>query len=219
MRAIAESARRASARAARQATRRSTLPLWIAGATAAGILTVFLLAGGLAATESVPTAVDAGSDVRTSLYSVTVLEAELTDEVASEYLEADDGETLLVMTVELENLSDRPIGVGTAANRVESKLVNSRTPLLDVPQATDPFSTRAWRPDGSAGGVILQPGVPGEVMLAWSVPSDAFADGVARIDVYDASPQGGQIILASSVVSWQRTDQVARVSVEIGGRS
>lgn len=216
MRAIAEKARRASARAAREATRRSALPFWIAGATAAGILIVFLVAGGLAAAERVPTAVDAGSEVRTSLYSVTVIDAELTDEVAEEFLEADPGETLLVMTVEIENLSDRPIGVGTAANRVESKLVNSRTPLLDVPEVADSFSTRAWRTDASAGGVVLQPGVPSELHIAWSVPDDAFPDGIAELNVFDANAQGGQIILSSSVISWQRSDQVARVTVDLG---
>lgn len=217
MRAIADRARQASARAARAATGRSALLLWIVGATAAGIVTVFLVAGGLAAAERVPAEVAAGSEVRTSLYSVTVTGAELTDVVESEYLEADAGETLLVMTVQIENLSDRAIGVDTAANRVESRLVNSRTPLLEVPQASDAFSTRAWRADGSARGVILQPGVPSEVLLAWSVPDDAFPDGTAQLDVFDATAQGGQIILSSSVISWLRTDQVAHVTLDLGG--
>lgn len=219
MRAIAGKARSASARAARSATDRRARPLWIAGCTAVGVVAVFLLAGGLVAAERTPAAASAGNEVRTSLYAVTVTGAELTDAVESEFLEAEEGETLLVMTVEIENLSDRPIGVGTAANRVESKLVNSRTPLLDVPQATDAFSTRAWRPDGSAGGVVLQPGVPDEVLLAWSVPDDAFPSGTVELDVFDARAQGGQIILSSSVISWQRTDRVARITVDLEERA
>ena len=186
---------------------------------AAAIVTTFVAAGGLTSAERAPRAVEIGGEVRTSLYSVAVLDAELTDAVESEFLEADAGETLLVMTVAIENLSDHPIGVGTAANRVESKLVNSRTPLLEVAEVTDSFSTKAWRADGSAGGVVLQPGVPDEVVLAWAVPDDAFPDGVVQVDVFDAREQGGQIILSSSVISWQRTGQVARISVELGDGS
>lgn len=214
---MAEEARRASARAAHAATRRTALPFWVAGVSVIALLSVFVIAGGLAASERTAAEVGAGDTVRTSLYTITVQRAELADEVESQYLTADDGETLLLVTVEMENLSDRPIGVGTAANRVESKIVNSRTPLLEVPNTTDSFSTRAWRPDDSSGGVILQPGVPSEVVLAWSVPDDAFPEGTVPIDVFDAREQGGQVILSSSVISWQRTDQVARVSVELGG--
>lgn len=217
MRAIADRARTASIRAAQAATRRTALPFWIVGATAAGILTVFLVAGGLSAAERVPTPVAAGDEVRTSLYAVTVIDAELTDEVESEYFSADAGETLLVMTVQIENLSDRPIGADTGVNRVEAKLVNSRTPLLSVLQATNSFSTRAWRSDGSAGGVILQPGVPDEVMIAWAVPDDAFPDGTVQLDVFDAYVQGGRVILSSSVVLWERAEQVARITVDLGG--
>lgn len=161
-----------------------------------------------------PTLVAAGDEVRMPLYAVTVLDAELTDEVEEESLSADPGETLVIVTVRLENLTDRPIGVGRAADKVEANLVGFNDPLLALTGVTPTDSAQAWRSDGSAGTVFLQPGVPSEVTLAWTAPEDAFTDGVVELDVYDAVETHGQILISADHINWQRGDLAARVTVD-----
>lgn len=217
-RSIRDRARAASLRAARSATSRASLPWWITGAGAVALVGVVVGVGGFDTVSNDAEAVDTGTAITTSLYAVTITGGELTDAVEEEYLEADEGETLLVLDLTIENLSDAPVGVGTAVDRVASRLVNARAALLVIPEANDTYSARAWRPDGSSGEVVLQPGVPSEIRVAWTVPSDAFTEGRAELDVYDAVEQGGQIILSSSSVTWQRREQVARVIVDLESR-
>jgi hypothetical protein len=216
MRGAGARARRATAHAARTATSRAAVPVWASLIALLAVVAVFIGFGGLGTVTSEPAPVAVGSEARTSLYAVTVLDGELTDAVEEQYLEAEPGETLLVLTVVIENLSDHPIGVGSAADRVESRLINARAPMLQVVQSTAAFSTRAWRPDGSSGQVVLQPGVPAEIRIAWSVPDDAFPEGTAHLDVFDAVEQGGQVILSSSTISWQRRQQAAQITVDLG---
>ncbi|MFJ2368527.1 hypothetical protein [Microbacterium sp. NPDC087665] len=215
MRGAGDRARSATAHAARTATSRAAVPFWVVAAAVVALVAVFVSFGGLATATSEPAPVAVGSEARTSLYAVTVLDGELTDAVEEQYLEAEPGETLLVLTVVIENLTDHPIGVDSAADRVEARLIRARAPMLQVAQATSAFSTRAWRPDGSSGQVVLQPGVPSEIRIAWSVPDDAFPDGTARLDVFDAVEQGGQVILSSSTISWQRKQQTAQITVDL----
>lgn len=205
----------ATAHAARAATSRRALPYWSAAAAAVAIGAAFIAAGGLNAAPADVEKVEGDAAVRTSLYSVRVIDAEVTDAVEDQFLEAEPGEDLLVITAIIENLSEHPIGVGTAADGVESRLINSRSPLLVVPESTGSFSTRAWRPDGSSGPVILQPGVPGEVRLAWSVPEGSFPEGILGLDVFDVEEQGGRIILSASTITWQRADQIAEITIEV----
>ena len=51
--------------------------------------------------------------------------------------------------------------------------------------------------------------------IAWSVPDDAFPDGTVKLDVFDAVEQGGQVILSSSTISWQRKQQAAQITVDL----
>lgn len=170
--------------------------------------------GGLATKEATPTTLTTGDEVRMPLYAVTVLDAELTDEVEDQSLSAEPGETLVVITMQLENLSDRAIGVGRAADKVESQLIGATRSLLDLTGVTSTESAQVWREDGSAGGVFLQPGVPSEVTLAWTAPEDAFADGIVELDVYDAVESRGQILISADHVTWRRGDLAARITVD-----
>ncbi|WP_426188202.1 hypothetical protein [Microbacterium sp. TWP3-1-2b2] len=207
-------ARDAAVRASRAAVSRRAAPVWVsAGAVAAAVVT-FIAMGGLDRSEVVPTLLAAGDEVRMPLYAVTVLDAELTDEVEEESMSADPGETLVIVTVRLENLTDRPIGVGRAADKVEANLVGFNDPLLNLTGVTLTDSAQAWRSDGSAGTVFLQPGVPSEVTLAWTAPEDAFIDGVVELDVYDAVETHGQILISADHINWQRGDLAARVTVD-----
>lgn len=179
----------------------------------AALVTAIAL-GGLGRSEATPTRLDAGVEVRMPLYAVTVLDAALTDEVEEESLSAEPGETLVIVTVQLENLTDRPIGVGLAADKVESNLIGLSAPLLSLTGTTPTETPRAWRGDGSAGAVFLQPGVPSEVTLAWTAPEAAFADGIVELDVYDAVESRGQILISAEHVNWRRADIAARITVD-----
>ena len=187
--------------------------IWIVAAAAAALLLVTAATGGFAQAQTDPVERGAGEEVRTSVYAVTVRDAEFTDAVESEYLEADAGETLLVMTLDMENLSDAPIGVGTTADLMQSGLVNTANPLLDLDGVAETGPVSAWRADGSAGQVILQPGVPDEVTIAWTIPDDAFPDGVVSLDVHEADIHAGAVIISSRAVTWRPAELVARIRV------
>ncbi|MFB7250082.1 hypothetical protein [Microbacterium sp. NPDC056234] len=190
-------------------------PAWIAvlGVTVAAAC--FVGFGGLLPASASPDELVIDEEARTSLYSVTVLDAVTTDAVEEQYVEAEPGETLVVVTLRLENLSDRPIGLGTSADRVESRLVHAAEPLIALADVEPTSSAEAWRPDGSAGGVVLQPGVPDVVQIAWPVPQDAFADGILRIDVHEAEVTRGQVIVSADQLTWRRGDLAARISAPV----
>lgn len=200
---------------ARWARAVADVPRWIWAAAAALVAAVIVVAavGGFAQAQLAPTVLGAGDEARTSVYAITVLDAEFTTEVEAEYLEAEPGQKLLVMTTTMENLSDAPIGVATTADRIKAGFVNTDDPLLDLDGVTAIDTVSVWRADGSAGQVILQPGVPSEVMLAWTVPDDAFPDGVVSLDVHDVEIRRGAVILSSSVVTWRPAELSARIDL------
>ncbi|MDP3952192.1 hypothetical protein [Microbacterium sp.] len=216
---VAGSARSVVRRTSRAAFSRRAAPAWAAGATIAAALATAIALGGLGRSEATPVQLTAGDEVRMPLYAVTVLDVELADELEEKSLSADRGETLVIVTVRLENLTDRPIGVGRAADKVEANLVGFNDPLLNLTGVTPADSAQAWRSDSSAATVFLQPGVPSEVTLAWTAPEDAFADGIVELDVYDAVESRGQILISADHINWRRGDLTARITVdtEAGG--
>lgn len=213
---MAAGARDAAAGAARTALSRRALPFWIAAAALIGLLAGFIGFGGLAPASRTPAIVAAGDEARTSLYAVTVLDTELADAVESQFLEAEPGETLLLVTVRLENLSDHAVGVERSADRVESRMILGREPMLDLSGVTPTGMARSWRADESQRAVILQPGVPAEVTIAWPITDDdatAWDEGTIRLDAYDAVEQSGQVILAASTISWRRSELSAQLAL------
>lgn len=187
--------------------------VWVAAASVVVVIVFVIVTGGLARSVTGVAEVGSGDEVRTSTYAIAVLDVAFTDVVESEYLEAEPGEKLLVVTARMENLADAPIGVGTTADLLKANLVNTSEPLLDLHGAEATGSASVWRADGSAGQVILQPGVPDEVTIAWPVPDDAFADGTVALDVHEAEVSRGAVILSSRVVTWRPDGLVARVVV------
>lgn len=189
--------------------------IWVAAAGVAALLIVIIATGGLAQAFTEPRSAGTGDEVRTGQLSVTVLDAEFTREVESEYLEAEDGEVLLVMTIAMENLTARPIGVGTTADRIDTNLVNHDRPLLDLVGAEPTDSAMVWRADGSAGQVYLQPGVPADVTIAWPVPEETASGDTVALDVHEAAISTGAVILSSRVETWRAADIAARISVTV----
>lgn len=192
------------------------LPRWIWPAAAALVAVVIVVAavGGLSRAEASPTELGPDDEARTSMYAITVLDAEFTAEVEAERLEAKPGEKFLVMTTRMENLSDAPIPVGTTgADRVSAGLVNTDTPLLELKGVTATDSVDVWRADGSSGDVILQPGVPSQVTFAWTVPEDAFPDGAVSLDVHEVEVKRGRVVISSRVITWYPAALSARITV------
>lgn len=192
------------------------LPRWIWPAAAALVAMVIVVAavGGLSRAEASPTELGPDDEARTSMYAITVLDAEFTTEVESEGLEAEPGEKFLVMSTRMENLSDVPIPVGTTgADRVSAGLVNTDTPLLELKGVTATDSVDVWRADGSSGVVILQPGVPSQVTFAWTVPEDAFPDGAVSLDVHEVEVTRGRVFISSRVITWNPASLSARITV------
>ena len=206
--------RGAVTRASRATLSRRAIPAWIAAGAVAVLLVTVIASGGLETDEVTPTALGTGEEVRMPSYAITVLDAQLVDEVEEQSLSADPGETLVLVSMRLENLTDRPIGVGRSADQVASRLIHVDDALLSLSGEPSAESTDVWRDDGSAGSVILQPDVPSEVTIAWIAAEDAFADGIVTLDVYDAVETRGQVILSADQISWQRGELTARIAMD-----
>ncbi|MDN3445161.1 hypothetical protein [Microbacterium sp. APC 3901] len=187
--------------------------IWFAALAFVALAAVVAAVGGLSRAEASPTELGPDDEARTSMYAITVLDAEFTTEVESEYLEAEPGEKFLVMSTRMENLSDAPIGVGTTADRISSGFVNTDAPLLRLKGVTTTDSVDVWRADGSSGQVILQPGVPSQVTFAWTVSEDAFPDGAVSLDVHEVEVRRGQVVLSSRAVTWRPAALSARITV------
>ena len=203
-----------SARVARSAVSRASIPFWIGGALLAALLIVTVSLGGFNRADASPAQLPVGEELHLPLYSIAVLDAHLTDEIEDEFVSADDGETLVVTTVLLENHAPYPVGVGNAVDGVQSRLFTMRDSLIDLAGVELSSTPYAWRTDDSAGGVILQPRVPTEVQLVWPVPADAVSDGKVTFDVYDADETRGQVILDSRNITWRRSDLAAQITLD-----
>lgn len=205
---MADSARRA-------ATGRVAIPFWIGGGILAALIVTVIAFGGLNPATSAAPQLAAGDEATTPLYTASVLDAHLTDEIEDEHVSAEDGDVLVVVTMRLENLADYPVGVGRSADRAESRLLNVAEPLLELSGITQTASASAWRTDDSIGGVVLQPRVPVEVQLVWPVPAAAVASGALTVDVYDADETRGQVILSSDNITWRRAGLAAQFAIDV----
>lgn len=208
-------ARSATARIARTAVSPASAPIWASGGVLVIALTALIALGGLNQAVPAPALLSTGDEERMSLYSVSVLDAYLTDEVEEKYVSAEPGETLVVVTMRLENLAGYPISIGGATDRVASRLINTTEPLLTVSGFDTAGNSQAWRTDGSGGTVQLQPRVPAEVQIAWPVPSDAVTSGTITLDVYDAQQTQGKVILSADHITWRRTTLAAQFTIDV----
>lgn len=193
--------------------------VWVAAAAAVALIVVVVAAGGLSQDGGTAVELGAGDDAVTSAYTFTVLDAELADAVESEFLEAEPGETLLVMRARIENLADAPIGPATVADRLQANFLNSARPLLELDGISQIGSARVWRDDGSTGQVLLQPSVPSEVMIAWTIPDDAVTDGAVTLEVHEPEIRTGSVILSSGITFWRPAELVARITVPVEEKS
>lgn len=217
VRGAGQQARVAAVRAIRSVFSRDAVPAWIvAGAIGLG-LAVLVAVGAFDTAVREPAPVALGDEVRLSTYTVTVLDVVVTDAVEEQFFEADPGESLLLVTMRLENLTDSAVGVESTADRVTSRLVNASAPLIELSGAGDPGSARVWHDLDSSASPLLQPGVPADITVGWRVDSALLDTGDVALVVHDALVRTGQIILTSDVVNWTQGDPVARIALETRG--
>lgn len=190
------------------------MPVWISAAVLAVGVGALIAIGAFDTAHHEPDAVAIGDEVRLSTYTVTVLDVEVTDAVDEQYLEADPGESLLLVTLRLENLTDATVSVVGSADRVSSRLINATAPLLDLTGVGDPGTALVWNDIASPRYPLLQPDVPAEITAAWRVSTAELEKGAAAIEVHDAIERAGQIIVSSDVVSWTQGALIARVDLE-----
>lgn len=196
-------------------SRRAT-PAWITLGSLIAAATVLIAVGAFDTAENEPAAVAIGEEVRLPTYAVTVLDVEVTDAVEDQFLEAEESESLVLVTLRLENLSDATISVDGTSDGISSHLVNSSSPLLDLSGVAVTGSAGYWRDVTSSRRPLLQPDVPAIVTIAWPVESaDLDSDDLA-LEVHEADPQHGNIVVASTDVTWWQGDLVARIDLEAG---
>jgi hypothetical protein len=207
---------RGAGRRALDAARRAA-PAWVAAGIVLVVGAVLAATGAFTTAVHEPERLTVGDEVRLSTYTVSVRDVELADAVEDQHVEADPGETLLLVTVRLENLTDRAVGVGTTADRITSRLVNATQALLALSGVDDLESARIWHDETSVRSPLLQPDVPADITLAWRIPTAALDAEDIALDVYDAKVRTGKIILSSDVVTWRRGEHVARIDLGLGG--
>lgn len=216
VRGAGERARAAAVHAIRAVFSRRAVPAWMAaGALSVGVAALIGF-GAFDTAQHEPAAVAIGEEVRLPTYTVTVLDVEITDAVEEQFIEADPGESLLLVTMRLENLTDATIGVATTTDRITSRLLGSATPLLTLSGVADPGIPQIWRDVGVTKDPLLQPGVPAEVTVAWRVASSELDPGTIALEVHEAVVRSGQIIISSDVVTWARGEMVALIDLETG---
>jgi len=196
-------------------SRRAT-PAWITLGSLIAAAAVLIAVGAFDTAENEPAAVAIGEEVRLPTYAVTVLDVEVTDAVEDQFLEADEGESLVLVTLRLENLSDATISVDGTSDGISSHLVNSSSPLLDLSGVAVTGSARYWRDVTSSRRPLLQPDVPAIVTIAWPVESADLDSDDVTLEVHEADPQHGNIVVASTDVTWWQGDLVARIDLEAG---
>lgn len=138
----------------------------------AGIATgLFLLAtaafGGLAtaATPEVAT-LEPGQEHRNDQLAMTIERAVLVDEFPEAGVFVDDGERVLAVLVSVENTWTEPLAAYPDSSVTESLAIKGL--------AAEPDSVARY--DDATLNPVLQPGVPAQIVLAWAVEADEFAD-------------------------------------------
>lgn len=209
--------RAATVRVIRSVFSRSAVPAWIVTGVVAVVAAVLISIGAFDTAVREPAAVAVGEEVRLSTYAVTVIDVEVTDAVEEQHFEADPGESLLLVTMRLENLTDTTVGVDSTVDRITSRLVNASESMIVLSGVDDPGNARVWHDATSLKSPLLQPGVPADITVGWRVDSSALDSDALALVVHDSVVRTGQIIIASDVVTWAQGTPVARIELETRG--
>lgn len=160
---------------------------WLTGAVTAVFLVATAAFGGLEPVAATPPAeLGAGDEHRSELASFALQRAVLIDDLPEAGAYAGPGERVLAVVVDAENLWSEP--VGTLTSTFQQVFAIESHPELELASTA--------RVDDATVGVTLQPGVPAEIVVAWLVPAQSFADGdEVRVVVHDHTVREGSDVL------------------------
>lgn len=177
---------------------------WFAG-IATGLFLVATAAFGGLATAAPPelAQLEPGEAHVTDQRSLTVKRAVLIDELPEAGVYPEDGERVLALIVDIENRWDEPLRTtGTYGVTVS----------FAVEGVDDPRDVA--RMDDATGIMYLQPNVPAELVYAWTVDADDFADGQQLpMTLFDTSLYTGSFVTEGQW--WSDPVADARVSPTI----
>jgi hypothetical protein len=180
--------------------------LWVAAGVLIAAIVGVWATGGFAPAHraAVELAELAPGDVHTNgQFSVAFAHAELTDDPD---LYLDEGEVALRIELRLENRWDEPF---TASAIVEDAIAISGLPedaAIDI-----------GRSDGTRGGVILQPGIPVDLTVAWDLPEGTFTPG-SELDITVSDGTLRQFAVLDDVWAWGRYTPAAHAALMIEDR-
>ncbi|GAA5149564.1 hypothetical protein GCM10025768_12980 [Microbacterium pseudoresistens] len=194
--------------------RRSWTPLLVViGAAVLTLVAAVALSGGFAdkpATASEIPALKQGDVHTNDRFSVRIDHAVVADENEASGVRPDDGERVLAITVEVENVSDEAFSTTSAL-----------APTLTIPAFGDDADPRISRIDDGTRNPWLQPGLPTRLMMAWAVPRDVLQSIVddEQLEVLVLDPHRYELSVIATGVSWKDTTPGAtmRVVVEDAG--
>jgi hypothetical protein len=140
---------------------------WFAGIGTVLVLVVTAGFGGLAAVEAPgPDEIEAGAEYRNDQYALTVQRAVLIDELSDAGISLEDGQRVLALVVEAENLWNEPLRATLGGGLLDAVTIDGL-----------PRGTSVARVDDATYAPWMQPGVPLEVVITWAVDAEEFADG------------------------------------------
>lgn len=177
---------------------------WFAG-IATGLFLVATAAFGGLATAAPPELeqLEPGEAHVTDQRSLTVKRAVLIDELPEAGVYPEDGERVLAVIVDVENRWDEPL---------RTTGLYGVTVSFSVEGVDDPRDVA--RMDDATGLLYLQPNVPAELVYAWAVDADTFADGDAlTVTLSDTSLYTGSFVTEGQW--WSDPVADARVSLKI----
>lgn len=187
---------------------------WFAAIGTGLFLTATAAFGGLApvaATERTLEQLTAGETHHSAQLDVTVERAVLIDSLsgAGAYPDADKGERLLVLLVEIENLWTQPALGSPFVGPTDATY--HRTVTLD---GDGRVADGIVREDDQTLTPELQPHVPALLAFSWIVPGDAYADGEElTVVLKDSTLQRGQLLFSDAY--WSAPEPAAHVTVTI----
>ncbi len=177
---------------------------WFAAIGTAVFLAMTAAFGGLAtaATPELPR-LQAGDTHRGAQLSISIERAVLIDELREAGIYVEDGERVLALVVDVENVWDRPLSARDKS--LESSL---RVDGIDgAPQAIA-------RLDDATQTPWLQPSVPVRVVAAWPVTTGSVSDGeVLSVTLSDLALVRGQFVVDGDF--WSDPTPAAVVEVAV----
>ncbi|KAA9147881.1 hypothetical protein F6B41_14010 [Microbacterium lushaniae] len=179
---------------------------WFAGLATALFLAGTAAFGGLSTVAAEPVReLSAGQEHINAQLALSIQRAVLVDELPEVGVEAGAGERVLALIATVENRWTQPLPtVGDT----------SVTQAVRVPDLGDTPPAAVARYDDATRSPWLQPRVPAEVVLAWTVDAGAFEAGdILSVELRDAQLAQGRLVTAGE--AWVDPVVAARVSVSI----